>query len=177
MENVSLQIIDSKRYVKWRPYRYALYIACFLLFYMTIRPLGRPSISDYISVNNIFVYGLLLVLIIIGTVLYFYSKNYVILGELVIDEDIVTIQLNNKPSCVYQINNLEEFKISRGSTLHHEDEDRFPPETNDNWISYLYKNVSYKYEFCLDTIEKNAEFEKVIYALRVKYSTFYYESI
>jgi len=37
---------------------------------------------------------------------------------------------------IISITDVKGFKISRGSTVHHVDDDRYPPETNDNWIYF-----------------------------------------
>ncbi len=175
--SVTLKIINSKRYTRLRPIRYSIYIICFLLFYIPIRPLGRPSVTDYLGINRTLVYGVLIALIIIAIILYRYSKNYEWHGNLTLDSDHVTISLFNLEPLSFSIPELKNFKISRGSTVHHTEDDRYPPETNDNWISFTINEIEYKYEFSIETLEINNEFEKVIYDLRNKYNSFYYESI
>ncbi len=175
--SLPLKIINSKRYTKFRPLRYSLYVLCFVLFYSTLRPLGRPSVTDYVNVNNVYVLLLLLILIIAATGLYFYSKNYKILGSLIIGIDLISISLNNDAPSVYPVPDLKDLRISRGSTVHHIDDTSYPPETNDNWISFTYNNISYKYEFAIKNVLENDAFEKVISELRGMYDSLYYESI
>ncbi|MEP6795253.1 MAG: hypothetical protein ABJB16_13065 [Saprospiraceae bacterium] len=177
LESLPLQIINSKWYSKYRPLRYSLYVISFVLLYSTIRPLGRPSVTDYIKLNNIYVLLSLLILIIIATGVYFYSKNYEILGSLIIGTDIISISLNNMTPVTYPVPDLKDLKISRGSTVHHIDDTRYPPETNDNWISFTSNNIPYKYEFAIENVLENEAFEKVINELRGMYPSFYYESI
>jgi hypothetical protein len=163
--------------MKFRPLRYSLYVLCFVLLYSTIRPLGRPSVTDYIRLNNVYVLLLLLILIIVATCIYFYSKNYEILGSLIIGTDMISISLNNREPVTYPVPDLRDLRISRGSTVHHIDDTRYPPETNDNWISFTSNNITYKYEFAIENVLENDAFEKVINELRGMYDSFYYESI
>ncbi len=177
LDSSSFQIINSKRYTKFRPLRYSLYVLCFVLFYSTIRPLGRPSVTDYIRVNNAYVLILLFILIIIAVGLYFYSKHYELLGSLIIGTDIISISLNNMAPVAYPVPDLKDLRISRGSTVHHIDDTRYPPETNDNWISFTSDGNAYTYEFAIENVLENDAFEKVINELRGRYDSFYYESI
>jgi hypothetical protein len=134
-------------------------------------------VTDYIKVNNVYVLLLLLILILVATGLYFYSKNYKILGSLIIGTDIISISLNNMALVTYPVPELKDLRISRGSTVHHIDDTRYPPETNDNWISFTSASISYKYEFAIENVLENDAFEKVINEMRGMYDSFYYESI
>ena len=177
VESVTLEIIDSTRYRKLTPFRYSLYVFLFVAAYSTIKPFGRPSITDYLSINNIIVYVLIILLIIPGIWLYFYSKNYQILGSLNLSSETVTISFENMPSAIYPIIDLIDFAISRGSTVHHIEDNAYPPETNDNWISFRFNNTNYKYEFAILNVEENTAFERMINEWRGRYDSFYYESI
>ncbi|MBK9984854.1 MAG: hypothetical protein IPP15_21245 [Saprospiraceae bacterium] len=177
LNSLPLKIINSKRYTKFRPLRYTLYIICFVLFYSTIRPLGRPSLDDYIKLNSVYVLLLLFILVIIAVGFYFYSRNYEILGSLIIGTDSISISLNNISPVTYPVLDLKNFKISRGATVHHIDDTRYPPETNDNWISFTFNGTAYKYEFAIENVLENDAFEKVVNEVRGMYDSFYYESI
>jgi hypothetical protein len=113
----------------------------------------------------------------VATGLYFYSKNYEILGSLDIRTDIISISFKNLATVTFPVQDLKDLKISRGSTVHHIDDTRYPPETNDNWISFTANNITYKYEFAIENVLENDAFEKVINELRGRYDSFYYESI
>ena len=106
-----------------------------------------------------------------------YSQNFKREGYLSIDEENVVLARNENLPRIFPIGMLQHFKISRGATVHHYDDDTYPHTTHDNWISFTYHGHAYKAEFSIKDREENEKFEEIVRKLRRKYPDFYYESI
>jgi hypothetical protein len=186
VNSLTLVIIDSTLYKKLRPYRYLLYFISLFLIATLIKPRPNrysvatknyPSIVELLELNTNLISCLLLLILISSFLLYKYSANHKRLGFLKLDTSFITVNYNNNPEIIFEIEKLDNIKISRGATIHYAYKEFTPPETNDNWIYISCNNSNYAYEFMIDNEILNSSFEEMIRALRKKYLNFTYESI
>lgn len=183
LNSLQLTIIDSSLYNKFRPLRYTLYVVCFLLFFLFFRLKSRtsghvnPSVIELFNLNPRIYFAALIFFVIIAGVLYAYTKNYKRKGTLEISSDYLRITSNDGISNFYPINEIENFKISRGSTVHYAYKETMPPETNDSWLFFKHNSIEHKYEFMISCKNENTRFEEIVQILRKKYAKLYYESI
>ena|GEM_PF-2663254 len=181
---VKLHIIDSTRYKKLSPVRYSIYAALFLLTFSVLplphikyHVLTSHSLAYDIGVAHWIIYIIIILLIAVAIPLYFYSKNYPVLGSLLLETEQLTITDPNNDTTTYPLSEVEHLKISRGSTVHKSDNGMYAPETNNNWISFIFHQAEIKYEFAIENEEENNAFEAVVYKLRSMMEGFVYTSI
>jgi len=106
-----------------------------------------------------------------------FSKNLKPIGTLKVNSrEIVITPLNSQP-LIFPIIELQNFRIIRNATHHQTEREIYPPDSHDNWISFDFNQVSYKYEFGITNKIENLQFESMINTLRRDYSGFYYASI
>ena len=183
LNSLQLTIIDSSLYKKFRPLRYTLYVVCFLLFFLFFRLRSRrtghanPSLIELFNLNPRIYFAAFIFFVIIAGILYAYTKNYKRKGILEISSDYLRIASNDGISNLYPIHEIENFKISRGSTVHYAHKETVPPETNDSWLFFKHHSIEHKYEFMISCKNENARFEEMVQILRKKYAKLYYESI
>lgn len=181
---VKLLIIDSTRYQKLSPVRYSIYAALFL-FTFSILPLPHlknrvfsyHSIANDIGIAHWIIYIIIGILVVIAIPLYLYSKNYPVLGSLLLEKEQITITGLHDQTTTYPLAEVEQLRISRGSTVHKSDNGMYAPETNNNWISFTFHQAEFKYEFAILNEEENNAFEAVVYKLRSILDGFVYTSI
>ena len=181
---VKLHIIDSTRYKKLSPVRYSIYAALFLLTFSIIplphvknRVFNYHSLANDIGIAHKFIYLIILLLIVIAIPLYYYSKNYQVLGSLLLETEQLYITDLSGQTTTYPLSEVEHLKISRGSTVHKSDNGMYAPETNNNWITFTYHQAEIKHEFAIQNEEENNAFEAVVYKLRSMKDDFVYTSI
>lgn len=179
-----LLIIDSTRYRKLSPVRYSIYAALFLFTFSVLplphvknRVFSYHSIANDIGIEHWILYLIIVILVVIAIPLYFYSKNYPVLGTLLLETEQITITDLKNQTTSYPMTAVEKLKISRGSTVHKSDNGMYAPETNNNWISFTFQQVDFKYEFAIRNEEENNAFEAVVYRLRSMLDRFVYTSI
>ncbi len=163
-ERIDLRLINSRTYKKLFPFLATVFLLSYLLSFIFLWPM--KWIGGLIALN-----------ILVTVIVFIYSKNFKETGRLSIDmNNIVIAQLLKQPLSV-PINLLEDFKISRGATIHMTDNGLFPAETHDNWISFTFDKKKYKLEFCIINGKENEQFEALINRLRSLYPAFYYTSV
>ena len=162
--HIRLTLINSKHYRRLKPFVIALFLISYLLSFVFTFP--KTWILALVSVN------------ILSIVYLFILPSHLRkAGYLLIDgKNIVVSHILRQPLIV-PIDQIEDLKISRGSTIHYNDIGNFPPEKNDNWISFTYHDQLYKLEFLIKNKKENTKFEFIINLLRRTYPRFYYESI
>ena len=162
-------LIDSSNYRNFKNIRYALYFAMIIIGAFIMQPRTQfathPSISEKMGWNSSDIIGVLLIIGTIAFVIYSYSKTYKIEGQLTILEDKVKIE-NKHGIFDYRFNEMNKLEINRGATYHYEyQSDNYLHEAN-NWLSFHYNGETHQYEFIIDSMEKNAEFEKLVEELK-----------
>ncbi len=113
------------------------------------------------------------------------SKTIHAIGDITLGPETIKINLTATPQTSFNINELKDFRIIRNathhyavhSTVHVTEREMYPPESHDNWISFIHHDIPYKYEFSITDEEMNARFETIILQLRKSYLDFYYASI
>ncbi len=161
-----------------------VYCAIFIFFFLTL-PLPHVkgnvytfrSLAHDMNIDPSIFYWLVIILILAAVTLYFFSTHYPIRGSILLDTEQLTITDQNNQAQSFRLADLEAFRISRGSTVHKSDNGIFGPETSDNWISFTYQQVEYKYEFAIRNEEENRAFEKEVYELRSSVDGFVFTSI
>lgn len=166
------------------PVQFSIYCAIFLLVFCSLplphlknRVFTFRSLANDMGINPLIFYWLILVLVVVAVVLYFYSNKYLILGSMILDTEHLIINDLNNQSTIYRFDEVEKLKISRGSTVHKTDNGIFGPETNDNWITFVFQKRDYQFEFSILNEAENDAFENVVYKLRSVVDGFVYTSI
>lgn len=162
-ENVRLKLINSTLYKRLKPFLVAAFFISYFLSWVYTLPMA-------------FVLVLVALNLMVPLVLRVYSKNFKHAGYLSIDENHIVLAKKFGSPLIVPIAQMEDFKISRGATVHYPDE-VYAPDTHDNWISFTYNKHLYKAEFCISNRQENESFEKMIGRLRRTHSNFYYETI
>jgi hypothetical protein len=163
-ENINLKLINSATYKIVYPFLVGGFFVSYLLSFVFFLPFHVILIMTAVS-------------IIIPFIFTYYSKHFQETGRLSIDIRHIIIAQKLKPPFIVPIAMLQDFKISRGATVHKLDRGPYPADTNDNWISFTFKKKLYKFEFCIANQEENDDFELMISRLRAVYPEFYFESI
>lgn len=180
-----LSLIDSTRYKKLRPLRYILYILSGSLISTLAGGGGRRSrqdpetsvsIAKLLHWNPKIIFVLFVIFVAISYYLYKYSKRHKRLGTLTINSQYIKINFHNQSEIFYDIDKIENFKISRGSTLHYSNKEN-SVQTNDSWIYFTENLINHQYEFAIENENENKNFEEMVFVLRKKYPKLYYESI
>ena len=163
-DRIDLRLINSKTYKKLFPFLVTVFLLSYLLSFIFLWPMK-------------WIGGLMALNVLVTLIVFIYSKNFKTTGRLSIDMNNIVITQHLKEPLIVPISLLEDFKISRGATIHKTDNGLFPAETHDNWISFTFDKNKYKLEFCIINGEENDRFEAIINRLRSLYPRFYYTSI
>jgi hypothetical protein len=177
-------IIDSTQQKKLGPILFGVFCAIFLSFFLSVKlphvihgHFKLKTVASDLGINVSIMYWLLLILVLVAIPLYYYAKKYPVLGSLTLDTKQLTVMNSQGQASNYTLADLENFRISRGSTVHKTDNGWFGPDTNNNWISFTYNKVNTKIEFAIRNEEENSQFESVVYELRSLLHGFVYTSI
>lgn len=164
VESIDFQLIDSGAYRRLYPFLAAAFMVSSILSFVLWLPF-------------IWIFWLGAVSLLIPVFMQVYTLLLKEKGRLSIDTRNILIVQKPSMALVVPISILDDLKISRGATIHKDENSMFSPETHDNWISFTFNQRQYKFEFSILDKAENEKFELLISRLRAMYPKLYYESI
>ncbi len=173
-------LIDSTNYKKLKWIRYSFYFVLLFIGGLLVEPRTQfqrnMSLQERLNLDFGNIVGLFLIIGTIAIIVYFYSIKFEEKGRISFFRNNIQIK-DQFDTFLLKFNEIEDVLIKRGSTYHYEyQRDNYLFKAN-NWISFKYDKSIYKYEFIIDSAEKNKEFERLIRELRTERINFKYLSI
>jgi hypothetical protein len=123
------------------------------------------SLQERLGLDIGNVIGLLLIVVTIAGIIYFHSIQFEEKGEIRFSDKGIQV-FNQSHNFLIKFEEIENLKIERGATYHYEyKRDNYLHKAN-NWVSFMHDEKPHKYEFIIDSSQKNEEFEQLIIELR-----------
>lgn len=135
-----------------------------------------PSIVERLQIDLGFFLMTSLIVILIAVGLYLFSTRHEEIGELTLSTNQIQIKVDDTLQ-TYSISNVTDLKIERGATFHYAYKERNYLQRADNWISFVASGQVHQYEFLLESIEQNRQFEILVQKLRKGRFPVFYASI
>ena len=131
-DRIDLRLINSKTYKKLFPFLVTAFLLSYLLSFIFLWPMK-------------WIGGLMALNVLVTLIVFIYSKNFKTTGRLSIDMNNIVITQHLKEPLILPISLLEDFKISRGATIHKTDNGYHLPSIrisiNLNFVSSMVRKM------------------------------------
>ena len=165
------QLVDGSKFRKFRKYllwtgpAYMVLSMSIHIFWPSSKDLKWDTLTSSVAI-------IFYAIVIVSIILYYYSERIIPKGILKIGEEHIKIEKDKVSS--FKIEDVNNFEIQRGSTYHYTHQTGNELIKFNNYLRFTYNDTSYEYEFCIDSKQKNTEFEAMIHTLQKNRINLYY---
>ncbi len=156
------QLIDSTAFQKWKYVRYGLYSMAILYFPLL---LAAGALFRLRILSADFIFGPIIFFVALGMLIQVLTKVPRKQGALTIGPREIMIE-GVGFDADFDMAHVRNLKFERGSTYHLLYQNDDWEYSGDNWLEFSYKGQRYVYEFDIDSVDKNEEFEDLLKELR-----------